>query len=1074
MKTAVPTSSVVRDNDLFTIDLKGDRHNLTYGATHRYAVPRFHRAGSGRVLGADERYFIDREHHDTDSLVLRMKGHGTSGDARAKQSRPLSRKYKQSTQLYRLRAQDYSSSPLEHEKDFLHFDPGYGLNGDQMDGFNSDDERRTYRSIHGKAKEEDDIPAGTEPLPNEGSLEQDIQVDFDADRKARNAELSRAIDSHPADIGSWLRLIDHQDNMILRPGEEARLLTHAERLGVGEVKLSLYDKALRKIGDDSFKDRLLLGRLHEGAQIWDSRKLLDEWEGTLKKHPGFISLWIKYLDFRQTDSQGFAFQHCMANFLNCLNLNASTATGPFRLQVQCYLLLRLTLFIREAGYLELAVGLWQAVLEFTCFQPSSLIEKDDLQAALSSFAAFWESEAARIGEKGATGWRNGPSTDVDHVTHSFRDEIDFSHPFLAWSRAERRRDIVCRTPSRSVDEFESGLDPYSVVLFSDLKDILPLFWGLHSSDELIDSFLYFCHLPHLTVNQNVFTTRMWSGDNFLRNELMDNTHTNLTHWMPTNTENSQASVSPFRFVQPNFLHTTETLIALPENWFTSFQLWKLNTQSEESSIDPEWVRRVLRSLVEIHPADDELAEYVLALEFTCDHDAAKKYSKQLLKTRSSNLRLYNSFALMQWHSGHESAASHVWSTALSMSKDFEDFNRIDCGLLWASWLWVSFSSGDVAQATNVLNAMTATEIDLTAFSAKDPVQIGATSLLRLQNSLRESQERALAYRKSQVYTGYTDCSALLAYLTENSLEAALEVYASAVAKLRDLRTDEENTKVFIAELLHQSRARLVYLHVERKAKFQPRRIHEILKESISLFPHNTIFLSLFMWNESRFPIFDRVRDVRALINSTDPDNRYCLGGNYGLPAASPQNTPISTHIFSIYSELCRPVFTGSTVHSVRAAFEKAIGENTTLAYRPGDKDTRHTFDMDSARSNLSIWKLYILFELQRNHDVDAAKAVLYRAIRACPWSKELIMLAFEHFRDDLIPETHQRQPRRKKQAKHTGLGFDELRQLYNALIEKQLRVHVDISNEIADIARQRSLVSEEADEAPRSMNFERS
>lgn len=995
-----------------------------------------------------------------------MKGHGSTGDSRTKSTRPLSRKHKQPTQLFRLRDQDYSSSPLEHEKDFLQLDSGYHPNGDQIDEFDSGDERHGYRSIHGKAKEEDDVPAGTELVPDEGMREQDIQVDFDADRKARSAELSRAIDSHPTDVASWLRLIDHQDTMILSAGEEARPLTFAERRSVCDVKLLLYDKALRQVGDNPRKDRLLLGRLHEGAHIWDSHTLLDEWKGTLKKHPGFISLWVKYLDFRQTDFQGFAFQPCMATFLDCLTLNASAAAGSFRMQVQCYLFLRLTLFIRDAGYLELAVGLWQAVLEFTCFQPSSFAEKGDVQEPLSSFLAFWESEVARIGEEGATGWRNGPGTDIDPATHSFRVEIDPSHLFLAWSREERRLNNACRIPSRSVDEFESGLDdPYSVVLFSDLKDILPLFWGLDTSDELIDSFLYFCHLPHLTVSQNISTTRLWSGDNFLRNELMDNTHTSFGQWISSNSEGSQALASPFLFPHPNFLHTTDTIFASPGDWFASFQSWKVNIMSGESSIDTEWVRRVLRSLVEIHTTDDELAEYVLALEFVCDPDAAKKYSKRLLKTRSSNLRLYNSFALMQWHTGSESAAIHVWSMALSMSKDFEEYDKIDCGLLWASWLWVSFSSGDTARTRQILSAMTSTQIDIKTFSTSDPVQIGATDFLRLQHILRESQERALAYRKGQVYTAYTDCSALFRYLTQDSLEVALEVYASAVTKLRDLPTQEESTKAFIAELLHQSRARLVFLHVERKGKYKPREIHKILKESISLFPHNTIFLSLFMWNESRFPIFDRIRDIRALTRNAHPDHRYCLDGNSGLPASTPQATPISTHIFSIYNELCRPVFTGSTVHSIRAAFEKAIGEYPTLSSRPGDKDARHTFAMDSARSNLSIWKLYILFELQRNQDVGAAKAVFYRAIRACPWSKELIMLAFEHLRDDLITENHPRQPQRKKQLQHTGLGFDELRQLYNILIEKQLRVHVDISNVIADIARQRSLVSEEA-EAP--------
>lgn len=1059
MKADVATRSSAGDSEYFTIDLKGDRHNLTYGATHRYAVPAFVRAGRGHVLGADKRYVIDRDHRDTDTIILCMKGHGTSNDTRTKSTKLLSRKSKQQTPLYRLRPHDRAPSPLEHEKNFLPL----GQYGDNSSDIDSGDERHAYRSIYGKAKEEDDVPNGAELLPDEISQEQDVRIDLDAERKARSAQLSRAIDADPTDVASWLKLIDHQDLLVLGPGEEKRALKYAERRSVAEVKLSLYDKALKKVDDSPHKDRLLLGRLHEGAQIWDSHKLLSQWKTTLENNAGFIGIWVGYLDFRQTNFAAFTFEDCMATFLECLNLNASHAAGPQKIQIQCYLFLRLTLFLREAGYLELAVGLWQAVLEFICFRPASFVEHNDVQGALSSFAAFWESEVARIGDSGATGWGNGPSPDVDSADQAFQVEVDASRAVPSWTKLERDQGLACRVPSRSVDAFESDADdPYTVVLFSDLQDILPLFWGLDSSDELIDSFLYFCHLPHLTVPQNVLTTRLWDGDNFVRNEYMDSSRSSFSHWVPPKTEDSQASISPFSFRLPYYLHTTDSFFASSESWFSSFQWWSTSALSEASLIDSGWVRRTLRSLVELHTTDDELAEYVLALEFACDCEGAKKFAKRLLKSRSSNLRLYNAFALMQWRSGAESAANHVWSTALSMSEEFRDYDKTDRGLLWNSWLWSLLSRGDLARATHVLNAISSQTIDPARLSTGlDPVQLNATGFLRLQSVLRESQEQALAFRKSQVYTAYTDCLALFQYLMEKSFEAALGVYASAVLKLRELLAEEE-MKAFTAELLHQARARLVHFHIERKGKFKPSQIHSLLKESTFLFHHNTIFLSLFMWNESRFPIFDRIRDVRDLIKSTTTDS---LEVPSGLPVASPQNTPISTHLFSIYNELCRPVFTGSTAHSARAAFEKAIGDHPKLeSLVSGDEDRRSTFDMDSARSNLTIWKLYILFELDQNRDIEAAKAVFYRAIRACPWSKELIMLAFEHLRDDLIPEELRlRGPRHKKQLKQTGLGLVELRQLYNVLIEKRLRVHVDAQREIAEFVEQQTRPSEQAE-----------
>src|SRR5699024_2500337 len=95
-----------------------------------------------------------------------------------------------------------------------------------------------------------------------------------------------------------------------------------------------------------------------------------------------------------------------------------------------------------------------------------------------------------------------------------------------------------------------------------------------------------------------------------------------------------------------------------------------------------------------------------------------------------------------------------------------------------------------------------------------------------------------------------------------------------------------------------------------------------------------------------------------------------------------------------------------------------------------------------AHSNLTLWKLYILFELSRGN-INRAKAIFYRAVRACPWSKELVMLAFTHLRADVVKQ-HHTDTRGKVEVREEGMGFEELRRVYNVLVEKELRVHVDV------------------------------
>lgn len=267
------------------------------------------------------------------------------------------------------------------------------------------------------------------------------------------------------------------------------------------------------------------------------------------------------------------------------------------------------------------------------------------------------------------------------------------------------------------------------------------------------------------------------------------------------------------------------------------------------------------------------------------------------------------------------------------------------------------------------------------------------------------------------------------------MEKSLEAYSTATRRLASLPTQAEAFKSFTTEVLHQSQAKLIYHHVRKGGTYKPSHIRALLAESISLYPHNTMFLSLFTWNESRNRIEERVRGVIRDITTTQTRNKY----NHDVTMSPTQQVPVTSHLFSIYTELSRPVYAGSTLHSVRATFEKAIGDPSSAS----DKNLASTSAGTTVRSNLSLWKLYILFELSR-HEIQRAKDVFYRGMRACPWSKELIMLAFTHLRTDAV--------RQRYGDTGQGMGFDELRWVYNVLVEKELRIHVDVEGMLDDIA----------------------
>ena len=700
--------------DFYVVDRKGDAYNVTYGTIHRYNVPLYHRAGRGRVLGLPPSYSIDRESRDEATLLIRSDAWPGDGN-RPKSKSILANIKTPGNKLLHVRRENHSGI-YESQRDFIPFRADGSRKREKLlggiipsDDNSSDTEKIAYRSIEGKAKPNEDLSSDLEAASD--SVEGGI-IDLESDAKQRNIELSRQVEDSPTDLDAWIQLIEHQDVLIGRVTAGARQLTSAEARSLADIKLSLYGKALRNIGSHPLKDRLLLGLMEEGSKVWDSTLLSDKWRSALKSNPGHISLWVKYLNFRQTEFLEFTFERCRAVFLDCMKLNASGHDSRDKATIHTYLFLRMTTFIREAGFVELAVGLWQAVLEFTLFRPPEFDGNNDVDGALSSFMEFWESEVARIGEGGAKGWNH----DDNAVPEPSSDTLDVQiiPPFLfaSWLESEKTHEHSARFPARSLDEVDD--DPYRVVLYTDIKDFLPFFWALRRPNILLQGFLCFCRLPPLSSPEISDTLRLWSGDSFLRNELIELPDTALAKWLEPNS--LDAPVSTACFPMDNFIHSLDSFFNVKGSWFASFKLWKDLAFSGSGSIYPDWVRRVLRLLVDAIPTDDDLVEYVLALEFACNSKDGKKYAKSLLKKRSSNLRLYNEYALIECRSGNGAAADHAWATTFSLSSSLPYPKKLEYAAIWSTWLWEALDCRDVKKAIGLLLSIPKYSVDLKSLS----------------------------------------------------------------------------------------------------------------------------------------------------------------------------------------------------------------------------------------------------------------------------------------------------------------------------------------------------------------------
>lgn len=88
--------------------------------------------------------------------------------------------------------------------------------------------------------------------------------------------------------------------------------------------------------------------------------------------------------------------------------------------------------------------------------------------------------------------------------------------------------------------------------------------------------------------------------------------------------------------------------------------------------------------------------------------------------------------------------------------------------------------------------------------------------------------------------------------------------------------------------------------------------------------------------------------------------------------------------------------------------------------------------MHSGKKSAALWTSYVLY-LCSISERAVAKQVYFRGLLHLPYSKAYIMLAFEH----LLGE----------------LDFEQLRSVYNTMQEKELRVHVEVEDELDEMQK---------------------
>ena len=592
-------------------------------------------------------------------------------------------------------------------------------------------------------------------------------------------------------------------------------------MSTADIKIHMYEKALEKTRTLGDRETLLLGLMAEGAKIWELKAQSERWEQISKEHIDSLVLWKSYLNFRQTSFGAFQYEEVRVIFVQRIKLllQAAEANSSSAIHNQLvYILLRLTIFIRESGYAELALAIWQGLLEFNFFAPPKSLTFEE---KIDHFNEFWESEIPRIGEDGALGWHHFVENEgVLEAPDTMNDEegniLNHEHLFQSWAAAEKIRTKASRLPARTLDEVVVD-DPFRVILASDIQDFLVSFPA--ESEELqtslLNAFFLFCRLPPLTSSTG--SSKDWLNDPFIGERLLECDSAWIRCQFSSgddefNEEKQVDTSSVFQVPASNFQNSPESMFGL--TWFKSIPAWRDIYGGDNGSVQYKFLRNTLKQLLQAHYRE-HLAEYYLAFEWRNEPDTIKKISKSLLKQHPSSLRLYNAYAIIEWSRENREVAKGVFSAALEMGKSMPRSVHDFSILLWKSWIWAYLDADDKGSALNGL---------LSIESGGQEDDFESPSPFRLLKATQHLSER----RDYQLYSGdmgiaviYAECLALLRYLSTESqhdsqsmaqgnITAAMAVYNSFSRTLTETMRDREILDTSVHELFLQSAARLLY------------------------------------------------------------------------------------------------------------------------------------------------------------------------------------------------------------------------------------------------------------------------
>ncbi|CAG8548926.1 4305_t:CDS:10 [Ambispora gerdemannii] len=738
------------------------------------------------------------------------------------------------------------------------------------------------------------------------------------------------------------------------------------RASINEIKISIFEKALEK---NPNSQELLLGLLKCCEETWDPPRLLTKWDQVLKDNPRAIKLWMQYLNFRQTNLASFAFAQCVEVFEECLDVLREAASSENLDDLEQTEETMVHVFIRLCHFL---IQSGYSERAYACLQ--GIMEMNFFLPEMLKGQSY-EERLSRFGEFWETEFpRFGEKGAKGWMYYTSQEGMNNDNDEDNTSFHEG---II------SPDEAEDGYHNW-LMAETELEKTQTL--PLHSDSKN----------ENLEVEDPFRIVLFDDIQNFIFNLTSPKARNNLIYacfnflGLPFNPCRS----SRHPLVTDAFLHPILTNDSLANSNFwppsENSALTLINNihgvlmESETRSGD----NNVFKFPLKTFPQENDNIFKSDNWFSICEESMLTDFNITFAKNAFIQLRkVLNDTGLDLCYLVLENLISN--KKGRKLAKELLKTDRMNL-ILWNGYAQLEKSRNNISEARRVY---------ITALSMyrsfPEQYQLYASLLHRMFAEMEWEQGRPNT--ALNILIMLTEEKSSFDSIPEQDMPPpsptrllkARKYYAQKISQMSTLAASQADARNVIHLCVCFSLLEYLGQNLGEACKIYETMLAElILEKALTIFPDNSEFLSLYFFNELRTKIQNRVR-------------RF-------LDAALVKKPSHVLWTFAIFAEL--HLQKAYNQHHIRALFERALECPTT-------------------RHSVSIWNLYIDFEIKHNQQ-DRAKALYFRAIRECPWSKDIYLLAFRRLRSHFSTE--------------------ELEEVMNLMLEKEIRLRIPFEKYVDD------------------------